>query len=219
MPEMPAFQPNDFAVLRATPLFRGLSPAFVEEAARHGRVEAFAPRETVFAQGGEAHGLGVLLVGRAQVYKNTGGARVLMSVLEPGAMLGAAGLFLREAPTVTEVTALKQSRVLFFEEAVLRELMRGEFALAENYMAYLTGRIRFLTGRIESIGSHTAAEKLMNYLALNSKNGVLHLSMGYGALAEALCLGRASLYRAMDALEAEGKLRRDGKTMYLTKGS
>ncbi len=202
-------------ILMGTPLFTGLAPAFVQRACRLGETEVFQPGETVFAEGGQARRLGVLLTGRAQVHKAAGDARVLMSILEPGALLGAASMFLGEATTVTEVSAMKETQVLFFREDTLKALMRENFALAENYMGYLTSRIRFLTGRIESIGSPTAADKLMNYLALNATGGALTLPAGYGALAEALCLGRASLYRAMDALEGQGKIRREGKTIYL----
>lgn len=35
------------------------------------------------------------------------------------------------------------------------------------------------------------------------------------ALAEALCVGRATLYRALDALEGEGRIRRDQRTIVL----
>ena len=30
-----------------------------------------------------------------------------------------------------------------------------------------------------------------------------------------LCVGRASLYRTLDAMEAEGRIRRQGRTIYL----
>ncbi len=202
-------------LISETPLFAGLEPGFVERACALAHVRECAPGETLFLEGGEAGGLGILIEGRAQVRKAAGGSRVLMSVLEPGAMTGASCLFVRDAHAVTEVLAVRQARFALFGEDSLKTLMRENFALAENYMRYLAGRVRFLTGRIESIGSPGASEKLMNYLALNASEGKLALPMGFKALADALCVSRASLYRVLDELEAQGRLRREGKTLYL----
>ena len=38
---------------------------------------------------------------------------------------------------------------------------------------------------------------------------------GYSRLANALNIGRASLYRALDSLEAEGRIRREGRRIFL----
>lgn len=203
-------------LIAQTPLFAGLDEAIVRRAAELAHVRAYAPGETVFTEGGAARGLGILLEGRAQVHKAAGGSRVLMSVLEPPAMTGASCLFLPDASAVTEVLAIKACKLAVFEEAVLRSIMRESFELAENYMRCLTGRIRFLTGRIESIATPGAAEKLMNHLALNAREGKLTLPLGYTALADALCVSRATLYRVLDVLEAEGRLHRNGKTIYIT---
>ena len=202
-------------LISETPLFQGLDGGFVARAAGRAKAVSFAAGETLFSEGGEARGLGILLCGKAHVYKAAGESRVLVSVLEPPAMTGASCLFVRDARPVTEALAVKPCRLAVFDEQTLRALMLENFALAENYMRYLAGRVRFLTGRIESIGSPGAAEKLMNYLALNAREGRLTLPMGYSALADALCVSRASLYRVLDALEAGGRLRRDGKTIYL----
>ena len=136
-------------------------------------------------------------------------------LLTPGALLGAASLFLADAHAVTEVDALTPCEVLFFDEETLKTLMQENFKLAENYFCYLTGRIHFLTGRIESIASPTVADKLLNYLAQNAENGVVNVPHGYNRLASALSVSRASLYRVMDELEREGRILRKGKQILL----
>lgn len=209
------FTARETKLISGTPLFAGLDEGFVSHAAKRAEERSYAAGELIFREGGDTDGLGFLLFGKAQVHKAAGGSRVLVSVLEPPAMTGASCLFMKEAHAVTEVLAVKPCRLAFLGEETLRQLMRENFALAENYMRYLTGRIRFLTERIESIGSPGAAEKLMNYLALNARDGKLSLPMGYKSLADALCVSRASLYRVLDGLEAGGRLRREGKTLYL----
>ena len=73
----------------ATPLFRGLPAAFVKDAAARGYAECFAAGTPVFLSGDAKRRLGVLVSGKAEVYKPAGTGRVLMSVLTPGALLGA----------------------------------------------------------------------------------------------------------------------------------
>ncbi len=43
----------------------------------------------------------------------------------------------------------------------------------------------------------------------------MEVAGGYSQLARALNLGRASLYRALETLEAEGRIRREGKRILL----
>lgn len=198
-----------------TPLFRGLSEAFVQDAAARGHVEHIPAGTPVFVSGEAKRRLGVLVSGSAEVYKPTESGRILMSVLAPGALLGAAGLFLQDAHTVTEVDAITACEVLFFDEETVKALLRENFALAQNYFCYLTERIHFLTGRIESIASPTVADKLLNYLAQNAENGAVNVPHGYSRLANALGVSRASLYRVMDELEREGRIAREGKRIHI----
>ena len=208
-------QADLFAAALETPLFRGLPAAFVEHAIAQGYVERFAPGTPVLRSGDARRRLGVLLLGSAEVYKPTGAGRILMSVLAPGALLGAACLFLADAHAVTEVDATEACEVPFFDEETLKTLMQENFALAENYFCYLTGRIHFLTGRIESIASPTVVDKLLNYLAQNAQDGAVEVPYGYSRLANALSVSRASLYRVMEELEREGRIAREGKRILL----
>ena len=201
-------QADLFAAALETPLFRGLPAAFVEHAIAQGYVERFAPGTPVLRSGDARRRLGVLLLGSAEVYKPTGAGRILMSVLAPGALLGAACLFLADAHAVTEVEATEACEVLFFDEETLKTLMQENFALAENYFCYLTGRI-------ESIASPTVVDKLLNYLAQNAQDGAVEVPYGYSRLANALSVSRASLYRVMEELEREGRIAREGKRILL----
>lgn len=201
--------------LTETPLFHGVDAAFSARAAEKGYREHFAAGETILSEGEEKHRLGILLSGHAEVFKPAGGAKVPMNRLVPGDLLGAASLFSVDAHAVTAVVASADSEVLFFEEETLKALMQENFTLAENYFAYLTGRIHFLTGRIESIASPTAAEKLWNYLVRNAEDGAVEPSGGFSRLASTLCISRASLYRVLDELEQQGRIARQGKRILL----
>ena len=64
-----------------------------------------------------------------------------------------------------------------------------------------------------------AGSRLELYLAENAvvKDGQRQvlLPCSLSEFAGLLCVGRASLYRTLDAMEAEGRIRRQGRTIYL----
>ncbi len=199
-------------------LFAGLDSSDVEKILHSDGVttETFKPGEIIMSPAASAHRLGILLEGTAQVFKTASDTQLLVSLLQPGQLLGAASLFADGGAFVTTIRAKQRCRILFFSESCMRTLLENDFRIVENYIRYLTHRIRFLTARLESIASPTAEDKLYQYLLQNAEGGTVRLAYSLTALASALGIGRASLYRAIDALEDAGKIVRNGKTIYLT---
>ena len=69
-------------------------------------------------------------------------------------------------------------------------------------LRYLTGRIRFLSGRLQSLAQPGAEGKLARYLLANDGEG--QLTCPATDLAKRLGISRASLYRAFEAMEQAG---------------
>ena len=98
---------------------------------------------------------------------------------------------------------------LYFQSLVDR-LLAEQGQIRENYLRYLTGRIRFLSGRLQALAQPGAEGKLARYL-LSGGGGELTCSATQ--LSQRLGLSRASLYRAFAALEENGLITRRGKTI------
>lgn len=203
------------ALLSSSELFKGLSPAVLAKAAEVCERREFEPGELLFSQSSGRH-IGVIVSGYAKVVKPGKGGSVTMSVLGPGDVFGAATLMGGELPT-TEARAVKTLTALLFTEEAFLHLMDECFPLTINYCRYLIGRIRFLTERVECMAGSTAAEKLRTYFEKNSSDGVVRLNFSMDALAKALSLSRASLYRAMSELESSGRITRNGHEIRLLK--
>ncbi len=172
-------------------------------------VEDFAAGEAIYTPEAFRRCLGVVLTGQATVHKRSAaGGAMLMSMLGPGALFGAAALFQPEQEAyVTEIQAKKPVRALLIPEADLKKLLQQDFRLTEHYLSYLTSRIHFLNARLEGLISPTVEERLMLFLSNQAdETGSVQLHFSYTALAQTLCIGRASLYRALDALEAQGRI-------------
>lgn len=155
----------------------------------------------------------LLLKGSAVVEKRAGEGLLRMNELSLGALFGLASLFDASHTFPTSVIASKNAEVLIIPENTLRAMMEKEFRLTENYIRYLTGRVHFLNERIEGLLYPSAEERVLLYLTQHAEDG--RLTQGLTSLAQCLGMSRASLYRALDKLEQEGKLIRERRQFIL----
>ncbi len=156
--------------------------------------------------------LGLVLSGRVRVTRG----EMFVAVLEKGEWFGAAALFNERDEYPSTLTALSECTVLFFHQESVAELMRRWSSAGENYVRYLSERIGFLSDRLNSLAAGTAEEKVEKFL-LRSADETGAVTVSATAIAQALGLGRASIYRAFEALEGRGVITRDGKHIYLVK--
>ena len=90
----------------------------------------------------------------------------------------------------------------------MRALLTGTPAFALNYVAFLSDRIRFLNRRLACLGAGSAARRLAAWLDASIPDGAAEyeLPLSLSRLPDALGVSRASLYRALDELEAAGHI-------------
>ena len=209
MPVLPLNQ-EDWEILEGCPLLRHCSPALLDQITQEGRLEFFPTGATVYSPSHFCRCLGILLAGRLQVTKGT----LTVSYLEPGDLFGAAALYTEALEFVTTITARQSSRCLMLPQNSMDRLLAQDGPLRENYLRYLTGRIRFLSGRLQSLVQSGAEGKLARYLLANVREG--QLTCAATDLARRLGLSRASLYRAFQSLEESGLISRHGKTISIS---
>jgi len=210
---------------RQSALFAGLTNEEVSallmpvDAGPEAYVGYFKPGERIYGPDAYEKSLGILLSGLAEVDKRGKDSRMLMSLLGPGDLFGAAALFSGSTRYVADILARNATWVMLIPEETLAGMMRRDFRVAENYMRYLTGRIRFLSRRIDGLAEHRPEERLYLYLSGMAQNGVCTLRYPITALADALCVSRPTLYRALGKLAEQGRILRDGNTIALTGGT
>lgn len=157
--------------------------------------------------------LGILLSGTVAVNKGA----FPVNRLKTGDLFGAAALYNDEPDYVTTLRVKSDCAVLLLSEEKVETLLSQWPQVRRNYIRYLSGRIRFLSARLESLTGQTAQEKLYCYLEQRGRGGELVLDCSMAELARRLGMGRASLYRALDGLEEQKQIRREGKTVLLLK--
>lgn len=199
---------DEWSDLSVCPLFRGLSQEIWDDVLEAAWELEFARRDTLATPQLFQSGLGVVLEGRVEVTR--GG--MPMDVIGPGGLWGAMSLFLGRDRYPTTLTAQTPGRALVLPEERVTELLERHPALARRYIQYLTERVAFLSDRLDALGAGAAADKLLCYL--RDRGGRVE-GLPTAKLAAALGLSRATLYRAMDALEGRGLIARSGRTLSL----
>ena len=214
-------QPTAYAPIVAnTFLFAGIPQGDIVALLSHTcvRVEHFEKDQIIFDRADDVRALGIILYGTCAVTKESETGVMPMSVLRQTDLFGAASLFQTEKAYVARVTATESTWVLLICEDALRDMMQQDFRVTENYLRYLTARIRFLSGRLDGFLPQSVEERVLNFIVANAENGLYESEWSVSALAQSLRISRTTLYRAMDKLVSQGKIERNGRAFRLPKG-
>lgn len=202
-------------------LFHHLSPeqrmGLLQQSEKDLPIETFPKGASIYSCHDFQRALGIVLCGAVQVSRTGGdGRRVVMNTLLPGQIFGAAALFGECEAYVTEVDALRAARVMFVSQKVILEWMQQDYRIGENYIRFLSDRVRFLNQKIAAFTDGQADDRLKRYLLGHcSEEGEVILPRSMVELAQSLNIGRSSLYRSLDALSEKGLIRREGKHIYV----
>ena len=197
---------SEISLLTAGPLFRGVSEELLQAlAGTEGASLVRFDSGVVYSPRHFRRSLAVVLSGQLQVTKGA----LAVSVLGPGDLFGAAALYSDKPEFAATVTARRPSQCWMLEQELVDRLLAEQGQIRENYLRYLTGRIRFLSGRLQTLAQPGAEGKLARYLLAGGGT----LSCSATQLCQRLGISRASLYRAFAALESGGLIRREGKTI------
>lgn len=203
-------------ILSRTFLFRGIGEATVGEvyASQQCTCAQFEQDEKIYTRTDFRRSVGVVLSGCLKAVKaGTDGPAVILNTFRSGGIFGVAGLFNSSDRYVSEIVAMRRSRILFLPQPLLRDLFYRKPHVAENYIAFLSDRIRYLNTCIDHFTGGSAEARLAEFLLTLSEGGALMLELpcSLTQLAGTLGIGRASLYRAFGSLAETGLIRRDGR--------
>ena len=178
------------------------------------RTAEFADGDVIFADGTPA-ALGVLVRGGAEIIRAGAGGEVLLRTLDAGDVFGAATLFGRESAG-TLVRARGGACAVFLGRAAVEAVFAADPRTAIGYIAFLSEKIGFLNARLSTFTAESAEARLAGYLLRASDDRDAFVSaLPLSRLADLLGLGRASLYRAFDALCAAGAIEKEQRKIYI----
>lgn len=205
-------------ILSTCPLFRGMDQwAIVRLLSQEGCRLVHYPAGSDIPSD---RGMLLLLTGSVLIEKRSADGRSMrMRQVQPPQAINVSALLPDPPQEVSRLSAPDGCRAVELPRSlVVGALMEGGI-FSVNLMEFLLGRVVFLNGKISALSGHTAASRLELYLAENAveKDGVLQVQLpcSLTEFAQSLCVGRASLYRTLDAMEAQGRIRRKGRVIQL----
>ena len=195
---------EDFTAARAAELL--LSPAV--------RTADFADGEILFGDA-SPRALGILVRGGAEIVRSGAGGEVLLRTLRAGDVFGAAAIFAKESAG-TAVRARGSARAVFLSREAVEAVLAADARAARGYIAFLSAKIEFLNARLAIFTAESAEARLAGYLLRATAGGdTFTPELSLSRTADLLGLGRASLYRALDALAAAGAIEKKQKNIYI----
>ncbi len=200
-------------MLKALPLFKGADEALLLSAIEAEKFvcKLFCSGETIYSPEDEEKRLIILRSGKAFVYSSDESRSLLLRTLEPGKTVGVANLFSNEK-FVSRIIADKKCETVEISAEAFGRLIERDSVMLYNYISFLSNKICLLNKKIVYLTAGSAERRLAVFLdAHASEIGSDSFPLQMNSLCEMLNLGRASLYRAADKLEADGSIKRDGK--------
>lgn len=177
---------------------------------------ALARGETLFRQGDPARTVFVIERGRIALVRHTpDGRRVKLFSAGAGDSFAEAALFSEEyhCDAVAEAAA----RVVVIPKARLKFLLAAEPARAERLMARLAAQVQDLRARLELRNIRRATDRVLQtlLLAAGSNGTTVELDRPLKEVAAEIGLTHEAFYRALNALERAGRVRRRGRKIRL----
>ena len=195
-------------------LLKGLTREELELCQRLAQTEekTYCKGDTIYTPQTAKRALAMVMEGHVRVLHG----HVPTNDLVEGDVFGAAALFGTNEDYPSTIVAGSDCRVMYIPQETVVAWMKQVPQVAENYVGFLSDRIRFLNRRLATLTAGQADGKLWRYLlAHRDENGVVYVAEGMSALAERLDMGRSSLYRSLDALVLTGRIRRERKKIYI----
>ena len=155
--------------------------------------------------------VGIVLEGKIEIAAPQNAHKVLLKTAGRGSIFGIANLYAPAGAFPTQISAKTDVKILFISPSVFRKMLEADIALMKNFLSFLSGKIVYLNKKIVSYTAGNTEQKLAYFIYENSIDGLFSADISISDIAVMLDMGRASLYRSFDNLEAQGIIKRQGR--------
>ena len=172
---------------------------------------AYAPGEALFHEGGEAHGIFVIVEGEVRVVRTSRGRRHVLHTERRGGTLGEAPVFDHHPYPATAIAATQVS-TLYIGRPALERALRTTPEIASFFLGRLAARVRLLLDRVDRLATAHVSTRLSAYLLEQSaRSGDSVVTITQESLAEELGTVREVVMRTLRVLRDQRIIRSAGR--------
>ena len=196
----------DVKILKNSFLFCEMDESKIEEllSLTNPEVKKYERGECIFSPDKAEKKLGFVLSGECEVkHLRKDDSFVLLNTLSAPESFGILSLFSEDEDYPTYIFARKNAAVLFFSKKDIDLMIEKSPEISKNVIAFLAKKVMFLNKKVSTYSSGSVEEKLCGFLYSEYKKRGEEFSLNCKRCSEALGVGRASVYRALDALVSE----------------
>lgn len=200
--------------LTECPIFSNISKEdLCTIAEKYASLSVCEKHEIIFSENNYTRSLVIIIKGSASVTKQSSNSKILMSILKKGDIFGMATLFYEEENYLTQITALEKVTLAVFSKENVQKIFSDYPAVSENYITILSEKIHFLNKKISTYTKSETIQKVASFILQYANGDKTFSDLPYSitSIADALNVGRASVYRAFDTLENDSVIKREGK--------
>ena len=169
-------------------------------------LQKFKKGEIIFSAKSFENAIGYIVKGNAIA---TNDKSLLLNNFSSGECFGAAAVFNEDASYVTTIKAKTEMEILFLPKEILSKIFALFPKCAENYISFLSSKIRFLNKKLNLISCSNTEDTVFNYIiGIADEDNISILPKNMTNLSKMLGISRASLYRSLDDLEKNGYISR-----------
>jgi CRP-like cAMP-binding protein len=172
------------------------------------------PGQALFQSGSKAAGLYQVLSGTVRLVRtDRSGREAVLQAASAGDILAEASLF--SSTYHCDAVATTAAIVRLYPKAILLAELKRDPKIAQAFAAMLAHQIMTLRTRLERSNIHSARDRVRHFLALNvgADGRTVDFRGTLKELAADLGLTHEALYRTLARMEADGEIRRTGRTI------
>lgn len=180
-------------------------------------LRAFKKNKIIYSPDSFYKKIGIIIEGKCEVLRiHSDGKIIPLNKLSEASAFGVLAAFGSCDEFPTSIIAKTDCTIAFIGCDEVRNKLLSHPDVSLNIINFMTEKIRFLNGKISTFSGFNVEQKVASYIALRYKNsGALSFEFNKKRCAESIGAGRASLYRALEKLEADGLIGFDNKQIII----
>lgn len=177
----------------------------------------FGSGETIVSKDKFEERIYFVLEGECEVSRHkSDGTSIPLNSLKTGDSFGVLGVFSNLSEYPTDIRAKSDTVLVSIKKDIAHILVKFYPEIAMNVIMFLGDRVAFLNDKIATFSADTVEQKFAKFIVSESKKlNSRHFEINFKRTAETINSGRASLYRALDALTEKNYIKVENKKIYI----